>query len=202
MWVEQTELGYTVELTGREVAALAAHVTKDECRQNLFGVHIYHSETSVRIATTDGHRLCEAKIVSVESLGNFSDTFLRCDLRSLAKHTGKRGTLSLRVIGDGQAKAFATNAKGITVESVLESGKPVPIDDVMPKDTTPTPPNFIGINPCYMADLVLILDAVKTNIPHMKIAFKTALDPVLFTPPMPSDDGTEWRVVIMPCRLK
>lgn len=197
MIVNGTGTQYTIDLTGVEVQAFSAHAYKDD--RSIRGIIVLRNATTLRLVTTDGHRLCEATVQT--DIGEASPLLLKADLTPLAKHVGKRGTLRIVMDGD-EAHAEATSAKTLVVSHNFDcSVTPPNIDRVIPQTTETNLPKGIIINPRYLIDLTKLLDAVGAKIGQVILSFNGDTDPILVTLPHSADDGTKWRAVIMPMRV-
>lgn len=203
MNIDGTNDNYTINLNGLELAALAKFVSKDPARPNLFGVAVHRGPSDVRLAATDGHRLCVA--LQACELDPAEPLLLGGDFGLLAKHAGLRGKMAITV-NERDATAEVTSGKGIVARHTFYLGNTPPaVDPVIPKAgrTAQVPDAGIGVNPRYFADLSAVLmanDGKQGGV--MRLTFGEALDPIMCEPARPADDGTTWQAVVMPMRLE
>lgn len=191
-----------------EIRALVAHASKDFTRVHLHCV-LFTNESAV---ATDGHRLAilladNQKEMPTDS-GKRPDhctvelTALESATKACKKgqciritHTGPN-TATVDVVHDGErttplASFPSKMAADISFPPYLQVLAPLPTSNFEPRTTT------FGVNPAYLADLVLVQKSANVD---KGIQFYPPVD--VLDPMRIQVDGMRWTVIVMPMRME
>ena len=197
----------TLYLAKAELAAVAAFMSRDDDRPNLQAMFVDHDRR--RVWASDGHRAVMVTAPEGDHLAPGQPLAIpAASVLATLRAARARDTIAISVkkrrlavtVFEGEAGPGAEPASKLSTLVRPSKIDPMSIEAVIPRYETKAArvSRWIALNPRYLAAFGELWRVSRDDDRPVVLYRSGELDPILGV--LTADDGTRWRVIVMPVR--